>query len=327
MPLDSYPLLRTQIIEDVQRMFGASVRVQIAERQRAIAAQEMRLNRADLPMTAIWYCSYGVPIKLNFAEDDILRVQFWRSGHGATAVNEHRVAVTPQQACVMSVMSSEFATEFAADYTQLALNIDARAIERKLEALIDRPVTHRLACEPAMDLRTPEAGHMQRALDFLVQCLDSSDPGWPPVALTEMVQALMVSLLCAARHNYSELLQRQPADAAPWQVRRAEEFIEANWNQPLKIEDLAAIVGTSARSLFRSFQQTRGYSPMEFTKRVRLRQARQRLKAPDATTVTEIAFACGFGDLGRFSRDYRREFGELPSQAFDRGRSARAKAL
>jgi len=324
MPLDSYPLLRTNNIEDVQRMFGTSVRVQIAERQGGKAAPEMLLNRADLPMTAIWYCSYGVPIKLDFAEGDILRIQFWRSGHGATVVDGERVAVTPQQACVMSVVTSQFEADFAADYTQLALNIDAGAIERKLEALIDRPVVHRLACEPAMDLRTPESGHMRRALDFLVQCLDSREPGWQPLALAEMAQALVVSLLCATRHNYSDLLQRQPSDAAPWQLRRVEEFIEANWNRPIKIEDLAAIVGTSARSLFRSFRQNRGYSPMEFTKRVRLQQARRLLKAPDATTVTEVAFACGFGDLGRFSRDYRREFGELPSRAFDRGRPARA---
>jgi len=324
MPLNSYPLLRTNNIEHVQRVFGTSVRVEIAERQGGKAVPEVLLNRADLPMTAIWYCSYGVPIKLNFAQGDILRIQFWRSGHGATVVDGDLVAVTPHQACVMSVTSSQFDADFAADYTQLALNIDARAIERKLEVLLDRPVADRLACEPAIDLRTPEAGHLQRALDFLVQCLDSSDPGRPPLALAEMAQALMVSLLCAARHNYSDLLQRQPSDVAPWQVRRVEEFIEANWNQPIKIEDLAAIVGTSARSLFRSFRQNRGYSPMEFTKRVRLRRARQLLKAPDATTVTEVAFACGFGDLGRFSRDYRREFGELPSRAFGRGRSARA---
>jgi len=84
---------------------------------------------------------------------------------------------------------------------------------------------------------------------------------------------------------------------------------------------LAVEGGTSARNLLRSFRQNRGYSPMEFTKRGRLRPARLLLQAPAAaSTITEIVFACGFGDLGRVGKDYRREFGEPPPLVFDRGK-------
>jgi transcriptional regulator GlxA family with amidase domain len=39
------------------------------------------------------------------------------------------------------------------------------------------------------------------------------------------------------------------------------------------------------------------------------------LSAPDAeTSVTKVAFACGFGNLGHFARDYRKAFGERPSE-------------
>jgi AraC-like DNA-binding protein len=103
---------------------------------------------------------------------------------------------------------------------------------------------------------------------------------------------------------------------APWQVRRTEKFIEANWDQPLNMDEIASAVGASKRTIFRAFQQTRGYSPKVFAKQVRLRQARNMLKAADAvTTVTDVAFNCGFNDLGHFSRDYRQKFGELPSRA------------
>ena len=58
---------------------------------------------------------------------------------------------------------------------------------------------------------------------------------------------------------------------------------------------------------------------MAFARMVRLRHARERLSAPDPeTSVTTVAFACGFGNLGHFARDYREAFGERPSVTLSR---------
>jgi transcriptional regulator GlxA family with amidase domain len=38
------------------------------------------------------------------------------------------------------------------------------------------------------------------------------------------------------------------------------------------------------------------------------------------TTVTDVAFACGFGNLGHFAIYYRRQFGETPSATLRRAR-------
>jgi len=75
---------------------------------------------------------------------------------------------------------------------------------------------------------------------------------------------------------------------------------------PVTIESLASATGTSARSIFRYFKNTHGCTPMEFAKRVRLRRAREMLLSGEpGTSVTGIAFACGFQNLGHFARDYR----------------------
>ncbi len=53
---------------------------------------------------------------------------------------------------------------------------------------------------------------------------------------------------------------------------------------------------------------------MDFVKRVRLVRAKAMLGQPEETTsVTNVAFACGFGNLGRFVNYYRQQFGEVPS--------------
>ena len=55
---------------------------------------------------------------------------------------------------------------------------------------------------------------------------------------------------------------------------------------------------------------------MNFVKRVRLNHAKQMLTLSTRAheeTVTSVAFACGFGNLGHFASDYKRAFGEMPS--------------
>ena len=113
----------------------------------------------------------------------------------------------------------------------------------------------------------------------------------------------------------------RPLGNSPREVRQAEEYIEANWNQPIRIEDLVAITNFSARSLFNSFRKTRGYSPMTFAKPLRLKNAREMLAAGNPNTSgTGVAFKCGFGNLGHFANDYREAFGELPSKTLARTR-------
>ena len=60
---------------------------------------------------------------------------------------------------------------------------------------------------------------------------------------------------------------------------------------------------------------------MAFAKTLRLQCARQMLlEANQRNTVSEIAFKCGFGNLGHFAGDFRKMFGELPSQVLARTR-------
>jgi transcriptional regulator GlxA family with amidase domain len=143
----------------------------------------------------------------------------------------------------------------------------------------------------------------------------------PPLVLPELEQAVIVNFLAANRHAYSQRLEQQVGGAAPRHVQLAEEYIEANWSRPITIETLVEVTGVSARALFRSFKERRGYTPMAFAKITRLRRARDMLASgnPD-TSVTAVAYACGFATMGHFAKEYRQTFGELPSRTIARSR-------
>ncbi|MCB1433426.1 MAG: AraC family transcriptional regulator [Alphaproteobacteria bacterium] len=62
-------------------------------------------------------------------------------------------------------------------------------------------------------------------------------------------------------------------------------------------------VEASGRSIQNAFRHSRGYTPTVFLRRVRLSHACNMLLQPERrTSVTDVAYACGFGNHGHFSR-------------------------
>jgi AraC-like DNA-binding protein len=210
---------------------------------------------------------------------------------------------------------------YGPQFEHLSMGVRPGALMSKLAAIVGDLRLGPLHFDPTVIASAPHAKRPERLVRFVAAEFDVSSSPMPPIMQSELQQAMMTSFLLANANNYSGLLLGEPEPAAPWQVRRAEQFIEANWDQPITVEALAAETNVSARSLFSAFRAGRGYSPMDFVKRVRLGRARQKLSRPDAeASVTTVAFECGFGNPGHFAKDYRESFGESPSETLRRGR-------
>jgi AraC-like DNA-binding protein len=107
--------------------------------------------------------------------------------------------------------------------------------------------------------------------------------------------------------------------AAARRVRQAEEFMRANADDALSVDDIALAVGIGTRSLQAAFRTVYGLSPRELLAEIRLENARERLLEPQpGDTVTSITFSSGFTHPGRFAAAYRARFGEGPSDTLRR---------
>ena len=95
-------------------------------------------------------------------------------------------------------------------------------------------------------------------------------------------------------------------------INRTITFIENHFEQPLRIEDLAARAGTCARSLQRHFLRALGASPVEYVNRLRVKKASELLLETDMN-ITEVAGAVGIEDSNYFSRLFHRLAGISPS--------------
>jgi transcriptional regulator GlxA family with amidase domain len=103
-------------------------------------------------------------------------------------------------------------------------------------------------------------------------------------------------------------------------VKRAEQLTLADLDQPLHISALCRALAVSERTLRKAFLGKHGVPPCRHLRLLRLSHARRALLSADRNlvTVTEIATGFGFVELGRFSVEYRKVFGESPSQTLQR---------
>jgi AraC-like DNA-binding protein len=105
------------------------------------------------------------------------------------------------------------------------------------------------------------------------------------------------------------------AGTAPRAVRRAREFLDANVDTRISLQDLARVTGLPPSRLLRAFARAVGMSPHAYQRQVRLRHATTLIRA--GTPISDAALAAGFADQAHFTRLFRRTMG-IPPGAYQR---------
>jgi len=281
---------------------------------------EVRGNFVQLQHVALGFGACGTAAKITFAENDFARLQFplrgqgrTLSGNGSAIVNSGNPSLTsPGRPCSL---------EYGEDFEHLFLRVSSDALARKLTVLLEAPARHPLDFRIAEFTSPALLAGLRGVVDLLVSQLNDDGLSPSSLVLREIEQAAIVQLLFASRHNYSALLDGESRETSSISQRRAEDYIQANWNRPIMIEALAEVAGVSVRALFKSFQRTRGYSPMVLVRKIRLEKAHALLSDPaEPTSVGGVAAHCGFSNAGHFAKDYRIMFGETPLQTLNRSR-------
>jgi AraC-like DNA-binding protein len=201
--------------------------------------------------------------------------------------------------------------------SRLMLTLPGGLLRQKLEALLDGEQVGSVAFQPVFDAANGAGATIRRMLDFLFAELEHSDSLLTnEVAIRSYEEHLALCLLLGLPHSYSERLGRRNAMAAPGNVRRAEEFLRANAEETVSIENVAQAAGCSIRALQLAFHRFRNVTPMGALRRIRLEQAREEtIRSDRSQSVIEIAAKFGFANPGRFADQYKRAFGEYPSEA------------
>lgn len=238
---------------------------------------------------------------------------------GLTSIQHQRreFSVSPGRRGVIS--SPHEATswiDYGQRYRALSMAIDKRALDAKFLALTGHDNTSDIAFDPLVDLSLPHAqtflsliGALYEAADTMPTLLHHAQTG------SAAEDLIITSLLTSFPHSHTGFLGRPVAIGNSRSLKAAMEYFEANSHEALTVEQVAGALGTSIRSLQRTFRELKGLSPMQYLREIRLEKARCRLIDPNNNdSVTEIALGCGFTHLGAFSAAYKSRYGESPSE-------------
>jgi len=140
----------------------------------------------------------------------------------------------------------------------------------------------------------------------------------------EELIALMLDVSCSGS-GQDFAYRGRPAFSRQRIVSKALECIEGSQDETLYVEDLCNATSVSERTLRGVFNEYFGIGPIRYLRLHRLHRMRAALLATQQGRDTISSIASGFGvwDFGRFAREYKATFGELPSQTLCGEASAR----
>jgi AraC-like DNA-binding protein len=195
------------------------------------------------------------------------------------------------------------------------------ALERAERYAADMWHEQRLGRDSPDRLRFVDVAHRMSFLDNCREFLDLSNQrpsllaDRHAIALVE--QRTLEGLFLNARVSLSDVAESSRSSAA----RKAYGFLRDYADQVPSIRDVCAVAGASYSTLERGFREIYGIGPKALMTAMRLSGARRALLHPSQSTrVTDVALRWGFVEFGRFSVQYRRRYGELPSETLRRAR-------
>jgi len=103
------------------------------------------------------------------------------------------------------------------------------------------------------------------------------------------------------------------SDAVSEPIRQCLRYIEANYGEPLTLDDVANRASYSRCHFCKVFKEQVGMSFVTYLNRLRVRSAMNML-AHSPLSITEIAFNVGFNDLSHFERVFRTVYHTSPSR-------------
>lgn len=109
------------------------------------------------------------------------------------------------------------------------------------------------------------------------------------------------------------LLQALVMEAHSQKVSKAVRWIQNNYHQSFKVDELANICGMSVSSFFFHFKKMTTLSPLQYQKQLRLEEAHKLINIGHKN-ISTVAHQVGYKSVSQFCREYGRYFGISPNQ-------------
>ncbi len=170
-------------------------------------------------------------------------------------------------------------------------------------------------------VRAPQRGDVRRFADMLagwgakpnLQQLQQDFEGVPVVSKPQLDAA--VKLLGIYAEHLGDLASRRmlaERQARPTPMAHALAFVRRHQSERLPLREVAKQANLSPHYFCKLFRRTMGITFTDYLARLRLEKAKDLLLS-QTTSVSDIAFAAGYGSIPHFNRAFKRYTGLTPT--------------
>jgi AraC-like DNA-binding protein len=224
-------------------------------------------------------------------------------------------------------------------YHYLLTTVELPVVSQVVEASPERPyLSLRLELDPTLvgsvmveaGYSSPKSHADVRAIDVspldaslldgvvrLVRLMDSPSEArfLVPLLTREIIYRLLLG-------EQGDRLRHIPVlGGETYRMARAIERLRKDFDQPLKIDDIAQELGMSVSGFHHHFKAVTAMSPLQFQKQLRLQEAR-RLMLGEGLDAASAGYRVGYNDDAHFNREYKKLFGAPPLRDVERLRGA-----
>src|SRR5262249_13505906 len=188
---------------------------------------------------------------------------------------------------------------------QWILEFDPTLMEQRVQEFLNGK---RLELIPQFDLRDSQLLRLAQALqaDLEAGCPAGSIFG-------EMIGDAMVVYL-TQRYSAGSQNNRPPSGGLPGpQLNCVLEYIQANLDRDIHLNELAGAAGLSSFHFARLFKASTGSSPHQYILQRRLERAKELLRDPQIS-LSEVSLRAGFADQSHLTNVFRRFVGLTPAR-------------
>jgi len=265
---------------------------------------------------------YGANVAINISNLKSYSISLPLQGKQTLNLRGEQYSSNPNKGLIVSnaEMQSLFIDKSC---TKLQVAIPERSIQIVLSDLLKKPIHDPVIFNPEMCMENNQfiAAWWNNVQNFL-----QLKPQYLGLHGLEMLSEdyenfIIKALLLSQENNYSYELNGLSNAHEPLYIRRIRDFIIEHVHEDIDIESLIQIAGVSKSKLYEEFQQYYGTSPMLYLRKYRLQQIYKILTNAGVNrkvSISQLAYEWGFNHLGRFSQEYKDEFGEKPSETKNR---------
>ncbi|MBY5583839.1 helix-turn-helix transcriptional regulator [Rhizobium leguminosarum] len=200
------------------------------------------------------------------------------------------------------------------------LFVDQAKIVSHLTHMFERTISGDIDFHPHIDLTSGPGLVLQQIVSSLHRGFSGDGPlQRTPLAVSSLCDAAIYLLLESCPNRYSNELALPAPAPAPRHVKWAIDFMQEHITEPISLSDIALAAKVSVRTLQQGFRQFRQTTPMSYLQDLRMAAVHRDLLESDARqAIADVALKWGFMHPGRFAAEYRKRFGQLPSQTLKR---------